>query len=363
MGSYMDGEVTALNKFACPACGAQAVWTPAKHALVCPYCSTESPAELEKDGQLVEELDLVASLRNIPADQRGWVAERKTVKCQSCQAISVFDSQRVAQNCDFCGAPALIPVDDIKAPIRPGSQLPFKISESQVRESIRQWYGSHFWARQNLGEKAMTDTLHGVYVPFWTFDAQGYARWEAEAGYHYYTKDSQGRNVQRTRWEYASGEVQLPFDDLLVPGSRGIHSGLLAEIGPFPTTRDLLPYDPGYLSGWVVEQYQIDLIEAAQASRERMLAELESLCASQVPGDTYRGLRVQPQFTGQTFKHTLLPVWLLSYTYGSRIYQVTVNGATGKIAGEYPLSWIKITIAILLALLLFYLILFMQATN
>ena len=96
-------EVTAISKFACPACGAEAVWTPAKHALVCPYCGTVSPAELKNDGTLVEENDLVAMLRAIPDDQRGWAAVRKTVKCQSCQAISVFDEKRVAQNCDFCG--------------------------------------------------------------------------------------------------------------------------------------------------------------------------------------------------------------------------------------------------------------------
>ena len=51
-------------------------------------------------------------------------------------------------------------------------------------------------------------------------------------------------------------------------------------------------------------------------------------------------------------KHTLLPVWLLTYTYGSKNYQVAVNGATGKIAGEYPLSWVKIAIAIVLGLIL-----------
>jgi hypothetical protein len=48
----------------------------------------------------------------------------------------------------------------------------------------------------------------------------------------------------------------------------------------------------------------------------------------------------------------LLPVWLLTYTYGTKNYQVAVNGATGKITGEYPLSWVKITIAIVIALII-----------
>jgi len=353
-------EVTALKKFACPACGAEAVWTPSKKALVCPYCSTVSPAELKADGSLVEENDLVAALRAIPDDQRGWAAVRKTVKCQSCQAISVFDEKRVAQNCDFCGSPAMMAVDDVSAPIRPGSVLPFKVAQEKVREDIRQWYGSHFWAPNALGDKALTDTLHGMYLPYWTFDAHAECPWEAEAGYHYYERDSKGNSVQRTRWEYASGHVTTDFDDVLVPASKGVHTALLEKLEPFPTTTDMLPYDPGYLSGWVVEQYQIDLVDSAENSRQRMESHLRSLCASQVPGDTHRNLRVAPEYSAQTFKHVLLPVWLLTYTYGTKNYQVTVNGATGKIGGEYPLSWVKITIAIILGLILLGIIISLQ---
>lgn len=345
-------EVTAINKYLCPACGAQAVWTPAKKALVCPFCSTVSPAELQGDGSLVGENDLAEALRSLPSDERGWAAERKTVKCQSCQAISVFDEKRVAQRCDFCGSPALIDVQDVQSPIRPGSQLPFQVSESQVRESIRKWYGSHFWARSDVGDKALTDTLHGIYLPYWTFDAQVECPWEAEAGYHYYTTDSQGRREQHTRWEYVSGNVSQFHDDLLVPASKGVHPALLDQLQPFPTTTGLLPYDPGYLTGWVVEQYQIDLINAAQESRDRMTGLVRAECSRQVPGDTQRNLNINPSFSAQTFKHTLLPVWLLTYTYGSKNYQVAVNGATGKIAGEYPLSWVKISIAIILGLIL-----------
>lgn len=351
-------EVTAISKFACPACGAEAVWNPSKKALVCPYCGTESPAELKSDGTLVEENDLVSALRSLPDDQRGWAAARKTVRCQSCQAISVFDEKRVAQRCDFCGSPSLLSVDDIQAPIRPGSVLAFKVADTQVREDIRKWYGSHFWARSNLGQKALTDTLHGLYLPYWTFDAHAECPWRAEAGYHYYTTDSQGKRQRHTRWEPVSGHLSHDFDDVLVPASKGVHPDLLRKLEPFPTTTDLLPYDPGYISGWVVEQYQIDLIQSAQDSRNRMHSELESMCARMIPGDTHRNLRIAPDYSAQTFKHVLLPVWLLTYTYGSKNYQVAVNGFTGKIAGEYPLSWVKITIAIVIGLIILGLVIY-----
>ena len=122
-------------------------------------------------------------------------------------------------------------------------------------------------------------------------------------------------------------------------------------MSPFPTTAELKPYDAGYLSGWVVEQYQIDLAAAAKDSRGRMMNALEAMCSAQVPGDTQRGLQIAPVFDHTTFKHVLLPVWLLTYQYGAKTFQVAVNGHTGKVAGEYPISWVKVMVAVVLGLI------------
>lgn len=352
-------EVTAQKKFNCPACGGEAQWNPAKQALVCPFCGTVSPMEINAATGEITEHCLVAALRNVGDDHRGWQAEKTSVKCQSCQAISVFDPTRVGQRCDFCGSTSMIPVEQMKAPIRPESLLEFKIAETAARDAVRAWYGSRWWAPNALKSRALTDQVHGVYIPYWTFDAQVHADWAAEAGYYYYEtetyRDSEGRTqtrqVRHTRWVPASGALDHFFDDELVPASRGVQEALLRKIEPFPTTTDLKHYDPAFLSGWVVEQYQIDLIAAAQHSQGIMDQKTTQLCAQEVPGDTQRNLQVATTYSEQTFKHILTPIWLISYTYGSEIYQVVINGYTGAIAGKHPLSWIKITLAILAALI------------
>ena len=180
-------ETLAQKKFSCPACGAAAEWNPAKQSLVCPFCGTTSPAQMELDAagaQVIKEHDLVAAIRNIPDDKRGWQAKKTSVKCQSCQAISVFDPERVGQRCDFCGSAALVPHEEIKEAFSPESLLQFKISETQVRESIRRWYGSRWFAPNKLKNAALTDTVKGLYIPYWTFDAQVHADWTAESGYY-----------------------------------------------------------------------------------------------------------------------------------------------------------------------------------
>ena len=347
-------ETIARQKFACPACGAEAIWNPAKQALVCPFCGTTSPAKLDADTGGIIEHDLVAALRSIGDDKRGWQAEKRYVKCQSCQAISVLDRERQAQRCDFCGSAQLVPYEQNKDIFRPESVLPFKVSEDRARDGIRAWYGRLWLAPSALKRRALTDTVKGIYLPYWTFDAHVDATWTAEAGHYYYTSETytdssgrtQTRQVQHVRWEPASGRLQHFFDDDLVCASVGVHGDLLRGIEPFPT-KELMAYDAGYVAGWLVERYQIDLVSAAKASRDAMDAQLRQMCASQIPGDTYRNLEVRANYSGQTFKHILAPVWLLSYNYGARAFQAVMNGVTGAIQGEYPKSWIKVTLLVI----------------
>jgi len=357
-------DLSALQKHACPACGAPAEWNPAKQRLVCPFCGTEAPCDVNAATGAIEEIDLVKTLREMPDDLRGWKAEKRSVQCQSCKAVMVFDPTRVGQNCDFCGSPALVDYKELKDPISPQSLLPFKVSQTQVRENIRRWYASKWFAPNAFKAKALVDTVHGVYVPYWTFDAQVHCPWWADAGYYYYTtetfRNNQGqtetRQVQHVRWEPASGVIDHFFDDEPVPGTQGVDAGLLRAVEPFPTS-ELVPYDTAFLSGFVVEHYQIVLIDAAKRSQEQMHQKLMGLCAQQVPGDTQRNLRIDPTYSGQTFKHVLVPIWLLAYTYGAKRFQVVVNGYTGVISGQYPKSIWKILLVGLIILVILLLVL------
>ena len=346
-----DSNVTAREKFACPACGADAHWNPAKQALVCPFCGTESPATLQKRGTetVIVEHDLVAALREVPDARRGWQADKVSVKCQSCQAISVFDPSRVGQRCEFCGSSQLVPYEQVKAPFSPESLLPFAIQESKARDLLRAWYRRQWLAPNNLAKRALTDTIRGVYLPYWTFDAQVHASWTADSGRYYYVTNN-GKREQRVEWTPAAGELDHFFDDELVAASTGVGAGLLRRLEPFPTG-SLIPYDPGYLAGWTVERYQIDLVNAATRSRAIMEDKTRQLCSAEVPGDTQRNLQVEATFADQKFKHILVPVWLLTYTYGATVYQVAANGVTGKIAGDRPWSWIKIALLILVIII------------
>jgi hypothetical protein len=295
--------------------------------------------------------------------EREWTEQRRSVQCQSCRAVMTYDASRVGQNCEFCGSPALVAYDEIKSPIRPEGVLPFCIDRNRVRDDIHRWWRSKWLAPGRLAKAALVDTVRSLYIPYWTFDANAHCPWDAEAGYYYYVnvegRDRKGNSVvrqeRRVRWEAASGVLDHTFDDDLVPGTTGVDHDLLRQVEPFPTG-EIVPYDRAFLSGHVVEHYQIALTEAASDSEAHMRSALEQLCGQQVPGDTFRNLVIHPEFSARTFKHVLVPIWLLVYVFGSRSFQVVVNGYTGRIAGRYPYSPWKVAFLIVLALVILSLV-------
>jgi len=117
---------------------------------------------VDADTGRVVELDLVAALRGIGDDKRGWRAEKRYVKCQSCQAISVLDPQRQAQRCEFCGSAQLVPYEQTKDAFRPESVLPFKVGEDRARDGIRAWYGRLWLAPSALKRRLCVTSDSGL---------------------------------------------------------------------------------------------------------------------------------------------------------------------------------------------------------
>ena len=257
-------EKSRPDTHACPACGAQAEWNPDTQKLSCPFCGTESPYRRDRRTGLVQELDLAATLRELPDDQRGWQTERRSVQCTSCRAVMVFEPSRVGQNCEFCGSPALVDYQAIKAPIRPQGVLPFRIDARACATTCAAG-GAASGSPRRASPSALVDTLKSLYIPYWTFDAQAHCPWEAEAGHYYYVpvagRDAKGRPTvrmeRRVRWEPASGVVDHVFDDEPVPGTQGL-AARSAEIDralpPLatrrPTTRRSSPATSSSTTRW-----------------------------------------------------------------------------------------------------------------
>ena len=95
----------------------------------------------------------------------------------------------------------------------------------------------------------------------------------------------------------------------------------------------------------VVDIVELDagFSEARQIMKDRLEADVKN----RIGGDTQQISSMKTQHNTITFKHLLLPVWLLAYRYQEKTYQVCVNAATGEVQGERPYSLAKIALLIL----------------
>ncbi len=337
-------------QFPCGACGAKLEFVPGQTALKCPYCGhAEAIPQSEAE---IREYDFdQADLARRP---RGWGAAFKPVKCELCGALTEVEAQVSALICAFCGSNQVIPRTQTEDLFKPESLVPFQVSRENVASEFKTWI-SGLWFRPNaLKQQARPDAIRGVYIPFWTFDAMTHSFWTAEAGYHYYVTesytDAQGqrrtRQVQKTRWQPASGNHSAYYDDVLVAASKSVDENLVKQLEPYDT-KALTAYKPDYLAGMIAEDYQFDVKQSWPRAKDEIDERIRSACARMVPGDTHRNLRVRTSYNNRRFKLCLLPVWIATYLYQGKTWRYLVNGQTGKVSGEAPYSWIKITLAVL----------------
>lgn len=65
---------------------------------------------------------------------------------------------------------------------------------------------------------------------------------------------------------------------------------------------------------------------------------------------TYDSLNVQStdvRITASRWDYALLPIWILTYTdKRGKVYTFAINGSTGKIYGELPVSYPKLAILV-----------------
>ena len=79
-------------------------------------------------------------------------------------------------------------------------------------------------------------------------------------------------------------------------------------------------------------------------------ATIRATIARDIGGDHQRIHSVDTRYFNVTFKHALLPVWISAYRFHERTFRFLVNARTGEVQGERPYSWIKITLAVLAAI-------------
>jgi predicted RNA-binding Zn-ribbon protein involved in translation (DUF1610 family) len=350
------------HRFPCTNCGADMRFAPAEGKLVCDHCgNTEEITEDEGEtagpwGEApggIRELDFQAAVHD--RLRTAEMEETRVTQCPSCGAQVTLAAEVHAKECPFCATPVVTDTGTHRH-IKPQGVIPFRLTEKQAHDAMNDWLGRLWFAPNGLREYARKGRkMDGIYVPFWTYDANTRTGYSGQRGTAYWVTvrgaDGKSKRVRRIRWTPVRGRVQRFFDDVLVLASRSLPKSHTDALAPW-RLGELAEYRPDYLSGFRAEGYTVDLDEGMQEARAIMDAQIRSDIRRDIGGDAQRIGVYDTEISDVTFKHVLLPVWVAAYRYRGEAYRFVVNGQTGKVQGERPWSWVKITIAAILALLL-----------
>ena len=346
-------------RWPCANCGAQLRYAPGQTSLTCDHCGhvqSIAPEAARSRTRALQELDLARGLRDDLSGSQ--MVEVRTTSCPNCGAKVEITGATHATECPFCATPVVLDTGTERH-IKPQALVPFVLTEAEARQAMIRWMGSLWFAPGTLLEYARKGrALNGVYVPFWTFDADTASRYSGERGEYYYETrtvsvrvngrmEQRQERVRHTRWYSASGRVSRDFDDVLVMASRSLPARLGNELTPWDLG-SLTGYSPEFLAGFQAEGYTVPLADGWREAQDRMSAVIREDVRRDIGGDEQRIHDVATSWSDETFKHILLPVWMAAYKYNGKSYRFLVNGQTGEVQGERPWSLWKIALTVVL---------------
>jgi hypothetical protein len=335
------------DKF-CPACGSgHEVTAPIVTATVVPPAAIVD-AVVVGDSSQDGGSKAIAPAAAKPTDQ-------KFFRCDNCGAEVGAEGEQRSFVCPFCDSTYVSEF----SPALSGRQEPefvigFGITPEQAHAKFKAWISENSMFRPgDLKSATIQDKLKGVYLPFWSFSMLAESQWDASIGEYWYrtetyvTRDSKGnmvtktRRVRETEWWPLSGRHHRYYSGYLVSGSKGLAQDQAERIKPFNLPA-LKRYEPMYLAGWMSEEYSIARNEALERCQREFYGREQGNVATFLPGDTHRRLSVSTNFSDVNSDLCLLPMYILSYRYGDKLFRFLVNGQTGRCAGDKPLSWKRI---------------------
>lgn len=364
----LNDERYDIDTRPCRNCNGQLKFDISTQKLRCPHCGSIEEIVHSAGAAVIErpfDASVIAGHGRI-AGAETHLADEKEIVCQYCGGRTTFVGTLTATKCPYCATP-IQRTDVHEAPDRlvVDGVLPFQITERAASELLDQWVKKRWFAPNEFKKYATQGSFSSVYSAYFTFDADATTDYRGERGVTRTRTVRQGnetKTVVETDWYPKSGRVHNTFDDVTVLANTGFDAKYVGQLEPWPTA-SLQPFSRDFMAGHLAKSYDRDIETCFGDARQRMEQEIDSTVRRDIGGDKQRVHHKNTQWSNLTYKHVLLPIWLLTVMYEGRAWQVFMNGATGEIHGERPWSKIKIAAAVIGVLIVVGIILAIRAAT
>lgn len=340
-GPAQQPAVAELMSTRCSSCGSQLVYAPGTAYL---QCRCQSQVQIADAGNVVEQ-GYEEWARTHAGQSPAAASVLRTLRCDGCGAQT--QSANLSDTCQFC-AGHLVAVGTAEGTVAPSGVLPFALDTAAAQSAVVTWVRSRWLAPNALKQVNATESLRGTYVPHWAFDADTRTDYTGERGDEYWEGSGDDR-VRKVRWRDARGTTTRRFDDVLVVGTTTLSEKQVDSLTPWDTAK-IVPFQPGYLAGYSTVSYDVDPAAGLEKAKQRMVGPIRKDVENDIGGDEQRVRTLQTAYSNVMFTLLLLPVWIMTYMYAGKQWQVMVNATTGEVIGKRPYSPVKLTLAILAAL-------------
>ena len=339
-----------ISNYQCPSCTGPLRFDGKTGRLQCDYCgSAFSVQEIEA---LYREKDEAAAAASQQAQTEqddvslegewgtgsDWAKEQglRAYNCPSCGAELICDATTAATSCPYCGNPSIVP-GQLSNMLKPDYVIPFKLSKEDAVAALKKYYNGKKLLPRAFSNKNHIQEVKGVYVPFWLIDGTADADMQFQGTR--VTSIPQGDYMVTTTDYYRirrSGSVK--FEKIPVDASSKMPDAHMDAIEPFDYS-ELKPFSNAYLPGFLAERYDMEPEACYSRADERA-----GNTAAEIVAQTVKGYSsVVPQ--GRQIRihrghvsYALMPVWMLSTQWNGENYLFAMNGQTGKLIGDLPVS-------------------------
>lgn len=280
-----------------------------------------------------------------------------TYACGNCGASLAFEGVRT-QTCPYCASPNFVQRPAAAGQPDPRFVLTFHGDAAWAKQRFSAWLGGRSMFCDSALRHAKVEDMRGVYLPAYLYSAVARTDYTAQIGEQYtetetYTVTVNGKTERRTRivtrTEYRplAGRHIGYVTDVVVSASAGLPNEELARVEPFDM-KELRRFTPALVSGWIHEEFSREADDCQRMSRGEAVDDVGVRLRKFMPGDSYSDLQWRTTVEWESLDPILVPVWVFAVRYreDKPPLRVVINGQTGRTAGKAPLSWVKITLAI-----------------
>lgn len=330
----------SIVNYQCPACTGPLQFSGESGKLQCEYCGNAyEVAYIEELYKEKESKAAEAKIQNNRGDN-SWTEEEaahmRAYSCPSCGAEVICDDTTAATACVYCGNPTIVP-GQFAGDIKPDYVIPFKVSKEDAKKALKEHYKGKLFLSKEFKANNKIDEIKGVYAPFWMFDGDstGSITFSAEKVYRNHRGDRVVEVTEHYRVERA-GKIEC--ERLPVDASNKMPDAHADAIEPYDYT-EIAPFSTAYLPGYLADRYDVSQEESGVRAHERLKGSLRKELGETVTGYTHvsvSGENIDSDITKT--KYGIMPVWLLATKWKEKNFLFAMNGQTGKMIGDLPVS-------------------------